>query len=220
VEAQARALGGRVRAHVTSGSRVDKLLEFAAEGKADCILVGHRGGQPGRRSLARRLAMKAPCSVWMMPESSTPALSVVLAAVDFSEGSAGAVSYATLIARRAGIRRVVAVHVSFGRPATTPETFSRFLAAIDVHGVDVESRVEENESVSTAVLDMAEREGCDLIVLGARGRGRSAAVLLGCEAEEVLARSSRPVLVTKRRGERMGVLQVLLDRDFQVQEIG
>jgi nucleotide-binding universal stress UspA family protein len=218
VEQSAAALAATASSHVLSGSRVDKLLEFAAEGKADCILVGHRGGQPGRRSLARRLAMKAPCSVWMVPEGSPATISNVLAAVDFSEASAHAVSCAALIASRAGVRRIAALHVSVGNRGAAEMAFRRFLAPVDLHGVDVESRIDESGSVSAAVLRIADGEQCDVIVMGARGLGRSSAVLLGSESEDVLAKSRRPVLVTRRRGERLAVLQVLLDRDFQTQE--
>jgi hypothetical protein len=34
----------------------------------------------------------------------------------------------------------------------------------------------------------------------------------------MLIETTRPVLVTKQRGERIGLLQVLLDRDFQTQD--
>jgi nucleotide-binding universal stress UspA family protein len=218
VENSASVLGANTATHVFSGSRLDKLLEFAAEWKADCILVGHRDDRSGRRSLARRLAMKAPCSVWMVPEGSPAAVSRVLAPVDFSDASADSLTRAALIASRAGVERLITLHVTESDRAGAEEGFRRFLAPLDLFGVNVESRVEESGMVSRAVLRVAEAEQCDLIVMGSRGLGRSAAVLLGSESEQVLAESQRPVLVTRRRGERIGVLQVLLDRDFQTQE--
>ena len=218
LENSSTLLGPNTTARVLSGSRLDRLLEFAAEWKADCILVGHRDDRSGRRSLARRLAMKAPCSVWMVPEGSVASLTRVLAAVDFSESSAGSLDHAALIASRSGARHLLAVHVSMADGRATQDAFRRFLQPLDLHGVDVESRVEESGSVARAVLRVAGAEDCDLIVMGSRGLGRSAAVLLGSESEQVLAESRRPVLVTRRRGERIGVLQVLLDRDFHGQE--
>ena len=71
--------GGHIRCQVLHGSVVDSLLEAAAEFAADLILVGHSGAQ-GRRSLARRLAMQAPCSVWMKPAGTVPTLRRVMAA--------------------------------------------------------------------------------------------------------------------------------------------
>ena len=72
-------LRDRVYCHVVEGPRIDRLLEFAVQEKADLVLAGHRKGRSGRRSMARRLAMKAPCSLWMVPEGAPPAITKVLA---------------------------------------------------------------------------------------------------------------------------------------------
>jgi outer membrane protein OmpA-like peptidoglycan-associated protein len=53
----------------------------------DLILVGHGRGHSGKRALARRLAMKAPCSVWVVPEGAPARLNRILVPVDFSDPS-------------------------------------------------------------------------------------------------------------------------------------
>ena len=210
--------------HVLTGPRVDKLLEFAAESRTDVMLVGHRRGRSGRRSLSRRLAMKAPCSLWMVPEGSPLKISRVLAAVDFSAPSAHALSLATLLAKRAGLTECFAVHVQ-EPTAVSPDqivaedgrrAFEQFLAPLDLHDVEIRQRLEQSGSVSSAILRVAGDEGGDLLVMGTRGRSASAAVLLGSESEQTIVETNLPVLVTKHRGERIGLLQVLLDRDFQL----
>jgi hypothetical protein len=50
--------------------------------------------------------------------------------------------------------------------------------------------------------------------VGTRGQSASAAILLGSESEQMIMESPVPVLVVKARGERIGLLQALLDRDF------
>jgi sulfate permease, SulP family len=70
--------------NVLKGPLLDRLLEFAAEQQVDLIIVGHQPSRSGRRSLARRLAMKAPCSVWMVPDGSPPSIRRILVPVDFS----------------------------------------------------------------------------------------------------------------------------------------
>src|SRR5690349_10864661 len=50
---------------VLTGDVVDRLLETVAASAADLVLLGHASEHTGRRALARRLAMQAPCSVWM-----------------------------------------------------------------------------------------------------------------------------------------------------------
>ena len=90
---------GRTRCHVLHGTVVDSLLETAAEFAADLILVGHASEHNGRRSLARRLAMQAPCSVWMKPAGPVSSVRRVVAAIDYSGHSAFALSVAGHIAR-------------------------------------------------------------------------------------------------------------------------
>jgi nucleotide-binding universal stress UspA family protein len=214
-----------VRCKVLTGDRVDRLLEYAADAGCDLVLVGHRRSRSGRRSLARRLAMKVPCSLWLVPEGSPARITRVLGAVDFSEPSAQAVSTATLVASRAGLAECAALHVFFDealamyedtRPADRVDEagFSRFLSPLDLHGVRVNKIFAESPSVSGASLRRVQEDGIDLIVVGTRGQSASAAILLGSESEQMIMESPVPVLVVKARGERIGLLQALLDRDF------
>ena len=209
---------------VLTGPRVDKLLEFAAESQADVVLVGHRRSRSGRRSLGRRLAMKAPCSLWMVPEGSPSKISRVLAAVDFSAPSAHALSFATLLAKRAGLVECTAVHVEEPTAVSLDgiveqdglRAFDQFIAPLDIHDIEIRRRIEQSGSVSSAILRVAEQEEGDLLVIGTRGRSAATAVLLGSESEQTIIETKLPVLVTKHRGERIGLLKVLLDRDFQL----
>jgi nucleotide-binding universal stress UspA family protein len=47
------------------------------------------------------------------------------------------------------------------------------------------------------ILQTADAEGCDLIVMASHGRRGVTALLLGSETQKVLARSDRPVLVVR-----------------------
>jgi nucleotide-binding universal stress UspA family protein len=208
---------------VRSGDPVDFLLGLAAEGGADLVMVGHRKGARGRRSFSRRLAIKAPCSVWMVPEGAPASISSVLAAVDLSLPSAQALSLATLVANRAGLDRCTVLHVLEPSEIGYDEkervnlmrSLERFVSPIELHEVSVVPVIEESGSVAGVVNAMVTGAGHDLVVVGTRGRSPSAAVLLGSESEHVLVESRVPVLITKEPGDRIGVLQALLDRNFQ-----
>lgn len=211
---------------VLCGSHIDKLLEAAADLNSDLILIGHRRSARGRRSSSRRLAMKAPCSVWMVPEGSPPRISGVLAAADFSQPSAYAVSLASLIAQRAGLETCAVLHVmppqrrfDTAEQKRTARAFDRFLAPLDLHGIAVRQVMQEGGSVAGVAASSGVGDGVDLVVLGTRGCSPSAAVLLGSESEGVLLESQVPVLVTKDRGERLGILSALLDREFPHAEV-
>jgi nucleotide-binding universal stress UspA family protein len=219
--AQRDALGALVAAEfgsdappleVISGNRVDGLLTSVAEGAADLLVVGHRRSSRGRRSLSRRLATKAPCSLWMVPEGSPARVTGVVAAIDFSLPSALAASVAALIARRAGLESCTALHVrepslvgyAVAEDEHAGQAVERFLTPLDLHGVSVATVVEESGSVARSVTALVAARQLDLVVVGTRGRSPSAAVLLGSESEHVLIESTVPVLVTKGTDQFQG----------------
>jgi nucleotide-binding universal stress UspA family protein len=212
---------------VVSGPLVDRLLTYVAEHEIDLLLVGHRRSHPGRWALARRLAMKAPCSVWMVPEGSPTALDRILVPIDFSEHTADTLQVATDMARRVEGAECLALHVYFNEAAVTyeeydqvlrgqeAEAFRRFVAPINTQGVPIRPLFEEGANVTHIINRVAEREAVDVTVMATRGRSRSAAILLGSVTEETIMETRVPLLVVKHFGARMGVLQALLDRGFR-----
>jgi nucleotide-binding universal stress UspA family protein len=220
---------GRASCSVLRGDRLDALLEFAAAKRIDLVLLGHRRNRSGRRSLARRLAMSAPCSVWLVPEGCPPKLGRILVPVDFSMRAADAIVVATTLAAAAGLEKCYALHVRFNPAAVTfdeyeeiemaeeQDAFTLFLARIDLHGVDVEPIFEEGLNVAAAISRVAEEKSADLIVMGTRGRSRAASVLLGSETEQTIIESTLPVLAIKHFGARLRLLQALLEDRFRQQ---
>jgi nucleotide-binding universal stress UspA family protein len=210
--------------HIVPGDRVDALLEFAVAQRTDLILLGHRRQRSGRRSLARRLAMQAPCSVWMAPENAPASIRRIVAPIDYSRRSADALSIATAIAEAAGLEECLAPHVHFNQAAISfdeyeeiiaeqeYQNFNLFIAPIDLHGIYVKPLFLEGGNVARTILRVAEQHGADLLVMGTRGRSRSAAILLGSETEHVMMETRIPILVVKHFGARLGLLKVLLDK--------
>ncbi|MCC4116805.1 universal stress protein [Aromatoleum toluclasticum] len=90
---------------------------------------------------------------------------------------------------------------------TTPEQFSKAAAdeaqrildaaksAADEAGVASDSDTIVNEVPYEAVIDAAQRHGCDLIFMASHGRRGIAGLLLGSETQKVLTHSKIPVLV-------------------------
>jgi nucleotide-binding universal stress UspA family protein len=211
---------------VVQGPRVDQLLSLSEQHRSDVIVLGHRRMRSGRRSLARRLALVAPCSVWLVPEGSPARVSSILVPVDFSSHSRDALALATSLAAAQGLPHVLVLHVFFD-PSTirydehvdeirgNEETaLAEMLAATDCHGVRVEPLYEESTHVSQTIVRVAEREGADLIVMNTRGRSRAAAVFLGSVTSDTLAATHIPLLAVKHFGRRMTILQALLNHRF------
>jgi len=223
--------GAAVTCQVVEGPRIDRLLEFAVRERIDLILVGHRPGRTGRRSMGRRLAMKAPCSLWLVPAGAPPEISRVMAATDFSDHSAYAVSVAAKVSASAGLARCWSLNVYFNdltiglgerneaiREIRKAE-FQEFLHPLDLRGVCIEPIFEESFSVAGAISVTARRVGADLVVMGTRGRSPSAAVLLGSESEQVMMESRVAVLIVKPPGERHSLLQVLLGGKLRTEAV-
>jgi len=90
---------------------------------------------------------------------------------------------------------------------TTPEQFAKSAndearrildeakSRADSAGVGADTDTLVNEVPYEAVIDAAERHGCDLIFMASHGRRGIAGLLLGSETQKVLTHSKIPVLV-------------------------
>lgn len=141
----------------------------------------------------------------------------ILVPTDGSPLSEGTVSRAVLFAKDAGARiTFFYAQPDFPMPIygegalidpTTPEQFSKAAAEeakrildaarsiADAAGVNSDTDTVVNEVPYEAVIDAAERHGCDLIFMASHGRRGIAGLLLGSETQKVLTHTSIPVLV-------------------------
>jgi SulP family sulfate permease len=215
-----------VSCHVVEGNRVDRLVEFSIEHRADLILLGHRKARTGRRSLAQRLAMVTPSSVWLVPEGSADHITRIMAPVDFSDHSADSLGAATALARLLGLDSCEALHVHFD-PSTVRydeqveasreherATFDAFLADVNTHGIDVDATFMESSRPAEAILRRADQTQTDLIVMSTRGRSVAAAILLGSETAQVMVEATAPVLAVKHFGAHLNLFEALRASKF------
>jgi len=212
--------------HVIVGVRVDDLIGFATQQRCDMVLLGHRKSHSGQRSLARRLAMIAPCSVWLVPEGAPVSIANIMAPIDFSDHAADSLEVATSIAKGAGLAECTALHV-FSDPSTIrydehlaeirkneQDSFKKFIATLDRHGVNVEPMFVEGNKVARTILHFAERSKSDLLVMNTRGRSQAASILLGSVTTQVMIESPIAVLAVKHFGAMMNLFQALQQSQF------
>src|SRR5262245_60988746 len=209
----------RLAFDVLQGALVDRFLTYAAEHGTDLILVGHQLAHPNRRSLARRLAMKAPCSIWTVPENTPPSIRKILVPIDFSEHSADSMRVGTSLARLVGNiggrAEVIALHVYFNPAVVTYEEYDQvirgeekelyrtFMSGINCADVRVTPVFRESANVAHAINRVADEMAADLIVMPTRGRSRAAAVLLGSVTEDTIIETHKPLLVVKHFGAQL-----------------
>jgi nucleotide-binding universal stress UspA family protein len=92
--------------------------------------------------------------------------------------------------------RITARHVSAGQ-----EVAENAAQALKEAGIEVIVAVLEGPPAN-AILKVAEVRACDLIVMGSRGHGTLASLLLGSVSHRVLAHATIPVLVVKAREDQ------------------
>ena len=69
------------------------------------------------------------------------------------------------------------------------------IAACDAAGVVCHAETIEGVQPWEAIIEYAEKKGCDLIVMGSHGRSGLASIFLGSETQDVLKHTKLPVLV-------------------------
>ncbi|MBS0371879.1 MAG: universal stress protein [Proteobacteria bacterium] len=141
----------------------------------------------------------------------------ILVPTDGSELSDSTVARAISFAKEAGARLTFFyAQPDFPMPIygegalidpTTPEQFSRAAAAeaeailsrarasAEDAGVESSSDTLVSEVPYEAIIEAAERNGCDLIFMASHGRRGLSGLLLGSETQKVLTHSKVPVLV-------------------------
>lgn len=62
-------------------------------------------------------------------------------------------------------------------------------------GVEYRGEYERNDDIAAAIAGMAERGGCDMIVMTTHGRGAFGELLFGSQTKRVLSLTKRPLLV-------------------------
>ncbi len=218
---------------VHAGSGVPEILESARDLELDLIVTGRRlpAHQAAAGSAFTKLARKAPCSVLIVPNYCLPHFSRIHVPVDFSKHSKLALEIALEIARAgapAHEKPQVLVHtvyrVGYGyhklgmdldqaiaeQGAAVQQKLDEFLADVDTSGVQFETICTCSEDAATAVHELASARKMDMIIAGSRGLSPAAAAILGGTAERILLGAPQPVLIVKRKGETVGLLNALL----------
>jgi len=211
------------------GSLVPELVRLAAQKSADIFCLGRRPPQDQDllSESAMRLVRKLPCSVFVVPPGAQPHYERILVPVDFSDHSREALDVACAIAQSVPGASVTVQH-TYEVPLgwhKSPHSYEEFAAIMKGHaerhwkellpkvnfrGVPWSVRFDLGEKVPKTILAVADEIDANLVVMGSHGRTRPATFLLGHVADKVCARTARPVLCVKRKGEVVNLLHAIL----------
>jgi nucleotide-binding universal stress UspA family protein len=225
---EATAAGVEVEPLATAGEPVHKILRCAGTLPADLIVMGTHGLSGFQHlvlgSVTEKVLRKAPCPVLTVPPrapAATPRFTHIVCAVDFSDCSLKAATFAASLAKESGaalsLLHVIewpwheaAIPEMPGVPATQAQAiadYRRYLESGAKERLDaVAASTVPSGTIATSVrfgkpyvelLEAARHERADLIVLGVRGRGALDLGFFGSTANHVVRSASCPVLTIR-----------------------
>ncbi len=226
--AEAATAGVQVDAMTSAGEPVHEILTHAETLAADLIVLGTHGLSGFRHlvlgSVTEKVLRRATCPVLTVPPRAPGAVARftrILCAVDFSDCSQKAVTFAATLARQAGATLSLLHVIEWPwHASTTPELpgvtaaqaqamadYQRYLetgARERLAAAGAAAMPEGQVAASVAfgkpyveVLAAAARDGADLVVLGVRGRGALDLGFFGSTANHVVRSARCPVLTVR-----------------------
>jgi nucleotide-binding universal stress UspA family protein len=218
----AHRVGIKTDAIVDDGNAAARILEHASSSQADLIVMGTHGLSGFERfmlgSVTEKVLRKATCPVMTMPPAAATAAKIpytrLLCPVDFSESSSAALRFTFSLAEEADADLTI-LHVvdspdddgllsqRFDEPEfrrAVEEEARRRLEALVTDDVRVWCKPATKVAYGKPyreILQMAEGEGTDLIVIGVRGRNALDLTVFGSTTNQVVRRAPCPVLTMK-----------------------
>lgn len=222
--------GTRIECLVREGRAREELVRLASQRSADLICLPRSRPEDADALDAEAIGLlrQSPASVLLAPAGTEPRYGRVLVPVDFSEASRRALEAALALAADEPGAAVEALHVygvpigSYRLGLSSAELAGRlgeeagrrweaWRSGLDPGGAALSARFVPGDSVPEGVLAAAREFDAGLIVMGSHGRTRPAAALLGHAADAVGARTTRPFLCVKAKGQAVTLLRALMD---------
>jgi len=160
----------------------------------------------------------------------------ILWPTDFSAEAQEALLYAGVLAKTFSAR-ITALHVTSG---FVPELYdsshliqseislrtdelkrkalAKLKSAGEKKGLSFKKIIVTEGSTARKIIETAEKERVDLIVMGRKGQSMLEKILIGSAANHVLRHSPVPVLMTKKGKQKLAIKKILVPTDFAKEE--
>jgi len=196
--------GVEIDARLLHGDPAENIINLAADKKYDLIVLGNRGETEAEvfslGSNAEKISRHAECSVFIIKEKTK--ISKILVAVDGSENAQKGLHYAVQLAQKFNAEITVMNVMErrlFGlKPKVAQNVGEQVLskAVEEVKGISVTKRLESGNP-SEKIIEVANKEEYDLIVVGSRGLSRSKRFFLGSVSDDVSHHAHCSVLLVR-----------------------
>ena len=195
------------------GEAHERIVDLADAENCDLIIMGRRGLRPVERLLVGRVTARvighSQRDVLVVPLGTSVGWKTILLATDGSKYSAVAAERAIVFAKSYGgelkVLSVVDVPTEFY--AEAPQAVDDLIKKAKSYVADVKKKAEAagvkaetfigEAEAHQAVLNLAQEQKADMIVIGSHGRTGLRRLLMGSVAEKVIGYAGCPVLVVK-----------------------
>lgn len=215
--------------HVKEGAPSKAILRFVEKRKIDLIMMGRHKDFIGGGILSNRLARRAECSIFIVPEEAQMNLKLLHVPCDFSEHSKIAMEEAVKIARKYDGMKIICQNVytvpgGYHYSGKTYEEFAEimkenakkeyahFMAGIDHEGIELKVvySLDTNDNPVTDIIDFAHEHKPSAIIIGVKGRTATTALFIGSRAEQLIQYNSDiPMMVVRPKGRNSGIMDLL-----------
>ena len=205
---------------VREGQPLEELLKEADILEPDMILVGQNTDTNSHGILAKNLVRKVNCHAWVVPKGAKARIKRILVPIDFSYYSIQALKMAAAIADTLeGETEIIALNIydmpnfSTYKISRTPGQVKEMIKANREEGAMnfISTHLKSEKAKTTVemverdmpgtghyIVDYADDNEVDLIIMGAKGHSKVELLLLGSVTEKVLSMNRGiPVLVVK-----------------------
>ncbi|WP_420387295.1 universal stress protein [Roseivirga sp.] len=215
--------------HVKEGAPSKSILRFVEKNDIDLIMMGRHKSFIGGGILSNRLARRAACNLFIIPENAQPTVNMLHVPCDFSKHSKIAMEEAIKIAKKYNGVKIVCQNVytvpggyhysgktyeEFAEvmKANAEKDYAKFMADIDHEGVDLEVvySLDTNDNPVTDIIDFAHENKPSAIFIGVKGRTSTTALFIGSRAEQLIQYNSDiPMMVVRPKGQNAGFMDLI-----------
>lgn len=182
----------------------EAILRLAKDEDYDLVVIGNRGETEAETfslgSVAEKISRHAECPVLIVKEKTK--ISKVLVGVDGSENAEKALEHAVELAKKHQAK-ITLLNVEESillslKPKVTKEIGESILssATAKVKGVKVDTQLKFGNPAET-IIEVAEKENCDVIVVGSKGLSKVKRFFLGSVSDDVSHHAHSSVLIVK-----------------------
>lgn len=214
---------------VIEGSPFEEMLSWSNIKNIDLLIVGRKSELKGTGIVSHRLARKVMCSVLFVPEKASLKLEKIFVPTDFSDNSLLAMQETIALTAHDPEAIIYCQHI-YHLPSgyyTTGKTEEEFSEIMKNHAVnkynklleDIKAKdikitpifnLDTNLSPANLINQTAHMKEADIIVMGARGRTTTTAILLGSVTEKLIQLDSDiPLLVVKQKDKTFNFAELL-----------